>query len=192
MHKVLFILNDLDGGGAEKVFVNIANGFVGNGIKTEFLLGKKRGVYLDILHPSIPVSELGSISFLGYLKGFNVFFKKNKYTHIFTASSYPSAAAIIVKKTLRLQTKIYLTHHYSLPKSRKLRYFAGDVILKTIHFFITPHADKIIAVSEGSLAWLRRFSRHKLSQAICIYNPVFDDSIYSCGCYGENYIIKRR
>lgn len=179
MKRVLFILNDLDGGGAERVFVNIANGFVANGIKSEFLLGKKKGVYLNILNPSILVSELCANSLFGYIQGFYRFFKKNEYTHIFTASTYPGAAAVVIKKVLRLKSQIYLTHHYSLSKSRPIKYWAGDIFLKFIHFFITPHADKIIAVSYGSLAWLRKFSHHKLSQGICIYNPVFDDTIYS-------------
>jgi hypothetical protein len=46
MKKILFILDNLDGGGAERVFVNIANGFVENNISVEFLTGKKAGTYL--------------------------------------------------------------------------------------------------------------------------------------------------
>ncbi|MEO5782191.1 MAG: glycosyltransferase [Ginsengibacter sp.] len=189
MPKVLFILNDLGGGGAERVFANIANGFVENGIETEFLLGKKRGVYLDMLHPSIPVYEVGGISFYNYLRTFPRLFKKNKYTHIFTASSYTSAAAIIVKKTSGIPAKIYVTHHYSFPASRQLKHIKGDAILKLIHYFITPYADTIIAVSKGSLAWLRKFSHHTLPQGIFIYNPVFDDSIYSLASEPVNFPI---
>lgn len=179
MQKILFVLNDLGGGGAERVFVNIANAFVENNIKVEFLVGKKRGIYLDLLNPAIPVSEVGGTSFYNYLRAFLRIFKKNSYTHIFTASDYPSSAAVIIKKILGIPAKIYVTHHYSYPASRQIKYLQGDTILKFIHHFITPHADKIIAVSEGSLEWLRKSSHHKLPQGIFIYNPVFDDSIYS-------------
>lgn len=44
MNKILFILNDLEGCGAERVFVNIANGFAANDLAVSFLLGIKTGV----------------------------------------------------------------------------------------------------------------------------------------------------
>ncbi len=176
--KVLFIINDLGGGGAERVFVNIANAFVENNIEVEFLVGKKRGIYLDFLHSSIPVAEVGGTSFYSYIRAFPRFLKNNDFTHIFTASDYTSAAAIIIKKIYGIAAKIFVTHHYSYPPTRQLKYLPGDTILKLIHCFITPHADKIIAVSEGSLKWLRKDSYHKLPQGIFIYNPIFDDTIY--------------
>jgi glycosyltransferase involved in cell wall biosynthesis len=51
--------------------------------------------------------------------------------------------------------------------------------LKLLYYCTARFADKIIAVSKGSLEWLRKFSHCKLPQAIVIYNPVFDNSIFS-------------
>ncbi len=179
MKKVLFILDNLEGGGAERVLVNIANGFVGHGIQVGMLLGKKQGVYLSLLHPSITVIEVGSTRFFDYLKAFPAIFKTNKYTHIFTASHYISAAALLVKKWQKCPAKIYQTHHYSHPTKRPLRYWKGDLLLKALYYFTAPSADKIIAVSKGSLEWLRKFSHRKLPQGMVVYNPVFEDSLYA-------------
>jgi glycosyltransferase involved in cell wall biosynthesis len=178
MKKVLFILDNLEGGGAERVFVNIANGFFHRGIAVEFLTGLKQGVYLDLLDPAIAIHEVGGTSLLGYLRRFPAVFRRNGYTHIFTASHYAATAAILSKKITGVHAKIYLTHHYARPSSREMKHLKGDAILKLIHFFITPAANRIIAVSKGSLEWLRKFSHHRLPQGIFIYNPVFDDGIY--------------
>lgn len=178
MKKVLLILEDLSGGGAERVFVNIANVFLANNIEVEFLLGKKTGVYLQMLNPAIPVKEVGGTSLITYLKSFPKIFKENKYTHIFTASHYSATAAIMAKKFTGITAKIYHTHHYAQPSSRGLKHLKGDIILKLLHFFIIPHADKIIAVSNGALQWIRKFSHHKLPQGLFIYNPIFDDTIF--------------
>ncbi len=178
MRKILFIIDNLAGGGAERVIVNIANGFVENNIPVELLVGNKIGVYFDILHPLIPVSEVGGISLLKYLQVLPAIFKKNNYTHIFTTGQYVSAAAIISKQLVHTQAKIYQTHHYSHPKKRKPRYWKGDLLLKFLYYFTVSSADKIIAVSKGSLEWLRKFSHRKLPQGIFIYNPVFDNTIY--------------
>ena len=179
MKKILFIINDLGGGGAERVFANIANGFHENNISVAFLLGRKTGLYLNLLHPAIPVEEIRSTSFYKYLTALPAIFKANQYSHIFTATDYTSAAAIIAKKITGVGSKIYVTHHYNLPQNRQLKHWKGDQVMKLIHRFIIPRADKIIAVSNGSLAWLRKSSNHRLSQGITIYNPVFDDSIYT-------------
>ena len=179
MKKVLFILDNLEGGGAERVFVNIANGFVENNIAVEILLGKRQGIYLEMVHPSIRISEVGSTHFAGYIRGFSRVFKQNNYSHIFTASHYISAAAILVKKWSGISSRIYQTHHYAHPARRELKYWKGDFVLKLLYYFTAPAADKIIAVSEGSLQWLRNFSRRKLPQGMVIYNPVFDERIFS-------------
>jgi glycosyltransferase involved in cell wall biosynthesis len=179
MKKVLFILDNLEGGGAEKVFVNIANGFVDNNIPVELLLGQKKGVNLSLLHPSITVSETGSTNFFDYCRSFIRVFKNNNYSHVFTASHYPGAAAILVKKYLGIKAKVYQTHHYAYPNKRERTHWKGDMLLKTIYYFTAPWADKIIAVSKGSLEWLRKFSHRKLPQGSYIYNPVITDNIYS-------------
>lgn len=189
MKKVLFILNDLRGGGAERVFVNIANGFFQNDIPVAFLVGEKEGVYIDLLNPAIPITETGSSTFYRYLKTFPAIFKKQQYTHIFTASDYASAAAILTKKIIGISAKIVVTHHYNLPANRTFKHWKGDLVAKLIHHFIFPGADKIIAVSKGSLAWLRKHSNNKLSQAVSIYNPVFDESIYQPANEKINYPI---
>ena len=178
MRKVLFVLDNLEGGGAERVFANIGNGFARHNVHVEFLLGHKKGIYLELLDSSIPVSEVGGSSLLDYLKFFPKFFRNNNYTHIFTASHYTSAAAIISKRLSGVSAKIIQTHHYAHPASRSLKYVKGDLVLKSIYFLLTPMADRVIAVSEGSLQWLRRFSHRSLKGATFIYNPVFDDSIY--------------
>lgn len=179
MIKVLFILDNLEGGGAERVFVNIANGFVTNNISVEILLGKKTGIFLGILNPSIKILEVGSNNFFAYLKSFPAIFKKHSYTHIFTAGHYISAAAVIVKKRYGIHAKIYQTHHYSHPDKRPIKYWKGDLVLKALYYFTAPAADRIISVSHGSLQWLGTFSGRALPQGMVIHNPVFDNTIYN-------------
>lgn len=189
MKKVLFILNDLRGGGAERVFVNIANSFFEKNISVAFLLGEKEGVYLHLLNPAISIMQTGSSTFYCYLKSFPSIFKKQQYTHIFTASDYASAAAIFTKKRTGISAKIIVTHHYNLPGNRTFKHWKGDLVANLIHRYLFPGADAIIAVSKGCLVWLKKHSRHELPQAVTIYNPVFDKSIYSDSLERINYPI---
>ena len=58
MKKISFFLTDLDGGGAERVMLNLANGFVERGFKVDLLLVYLKGPYLSELHPGIQLIKL--------------------------------------------------------------------------------------------------------------------------------------
>ena len=60
--KILFIIQDLDYGGAEKVFISLANGFVKEGHSVCILLGKRVGVYFDLLDEAVVIEDLDAIS----------------------------------------------------------------------------------------------------------------------------------
>lgn len=175
--KILFIIHNMEGGGAEKMMVRIMNGFVASDITVDLLLGEKTGYHLSSIHPSITVNSIGSRMFFTYLWYMPFYFRKKKYTHIITVGHYISAAGILSRSLARVSSKVYSTHHFTYPEKRELKYWKGDLVLKTLYFFTFPSADKIIAVSKGSLAWLRKFSHRKLPRGIHIYNPAVDDSI---------------
>ena len=193
--KVLIILDDLSGGGAERIFVNIANDFKAQGIETEFLLGKKRGVYFDILQKDIPVHELNANNFYQYLKKMPAFLKNRSYTHIFTATHYVSAAAVLAKRRLRLPVKIIATLHYNLPYQLSILRLPQRIWMKFINSFFLKRADEVVAVSYGVAKGFQVGTGVRRSPEIkVIYNPVFDDSIFSKGAepVGDDFFVDRK
>lgn len=68
-HRVAFFLPDLDGGGAERVMVQLANSFDSRGIKVDFLLAKAVGARLGDLAPGVRVLQLGGRGVLAALPG---------------------------------------------------------------------------------------------------------------------------
>jgi glycosyltransferase involved in cell wall biosynthesis len=177
--KVLIILNDLSGGGAERIFVNIANDFVGAGVEVEFLLGRKIGVYFDILQKQIPVHELNAFNLYQYTKKLSRFLRNKEYTHIFTASDYITVATILAKKRLKFSAVIIATLHYNLPYQLSILPLPQKIWLKFLNRYFIPRADEIVAVSKGVADGFEKNLRRKKRKTVkVIYNPVFDDSIY--------------
>jgi len=177
--KVLIILNDLGGGGAERVFVNIANNFVSAGIETEMLVGTKEGVYLEILNPKISVHDLSATNFLQYKKKLPAFLKNKTYTHIFTTRDYTSAATIMAKRKLKLQVSVIATLHYNLYNSLKTLSRSYGILLKYLNKGYIAKANRIVAVSNGVAEGFRKVvGAENCRHLQVIYNPVFDDDIY--------------
>ncbi len=181
MTHVLLLIQNLESGGAERVFVNIANGLHKAGVRVDVLLGKREGVYFDLLAPGVEVHELNATTFVHYVRKLPSALKRAQYTHVVVAGDVVSAATLLTQRLFQGLYQVVLTHHYASPRFRSLGLLKEDALLKALHTVVTPHANQIVAVSAGTLAWLRRSSGHALPQARVIYNPVFDDGIYARG-----------
>jgi glycosyltransferase involved in cell wall biosynthesis len=177
--RALFILNDLRGGGAERVFVNLANGLKKDGIEATFLLGTNEGVYFDLLDPEISIHELKASSLLQFITKLISFLRKNRYDHIFTANDYISTAAIIAKRVLWLRnTKVHVTLHSNLQAFIDTIPKKSKYLLLLLHKLVIRRASNLIAVSSGVADAYRAIIHKNLPHLRVIYNPVFDDSIY--------------
>ncbi len=177
MKKVLFILNNLQGGGAERVIVNIANGYVAAGHEATILLGKQEGVYLDLLDNRVNIVELGAITLFDYCRRLPKFLKKHSFSHVITASDYITCAAVFAKRVNKIDLTIIATLHYDLSSQLKVLPNLNRIWLKLINKRIISKADKIIAVSTGVAKSFTSILSKPSQNLHVIYNPVFDDRI---------------
>ena len=176
--KILFILQNFEGGGAERVFIHIANGFYEQGYEVSFLLGNKTGVYFDLVNPDIRILELKAKSLFSYLLKLPTIFKRNNYSHIFTASDNISIAAVIIKKFTRVKPVIICTLHYNLHFMLSLLPWANRQWVRLSNKYFITHADKLVAVSMGVAEGFKKGTCKQVVQLQTIYNPVFDEEIY--------------
>lgn len=80
--EILFIHENLQGGGAEKVLLDIINNFNFSNYNITLLLVDKRGVYTSQINDHVKVLSLLSpqeISFLGYLRKVHIWFVVNSF-----------------------------------------------------------------------------------------------------------------
>lgn len=176
--NVLFILQDFARGGAERVFVNIANGLFDRGINVKFIVGKKTGTYIDILNPNIEITEIHTNNLIQTLRVLPKIFNEENYTHIFTASDKFSVSAVIIKKLYKIKSKIICTLHYDLPYQISILPFLNRVYLTLTNRYIISKADTIVAVSNGVRESFQKVAKRTIDHLITIYNPVFDDGIF--------------
>lgn len=173
--KILILLPDLKGGGAEKLHVNLANYWVLNGYQVKFILLKNRGVFKKLLHRNIKIIDL-NISRMR-----KIFFKlpkiiNNEKPQILLIAMWPlTSFSIISLFFIKKKFKIFISDHVNLSKSIKYELKIYEIIPKILMHLTYRFADGIIAVSKGVKYNLVKLSGLKPNKIKVIYNPVIVD-----------------
>lgn len=179
--KILLVIQDLDYGGAEKVFISLANGFAKEGHTVCILLGKRTGVYFDLVDAAVVIEDIDAITLLDYCRKLPGFLKNREFSHVFTAFDYISVAMYLIKKWKRYNFRFIATLHYDLPCQLSIIPKVNKVWLSWINKTFIAKADKLISVSKGVGRGFEKVIGKHMENLQTIYNPVFSDAIFRYG-----------
>lgn len=165
-----FFIPSVRGGGAEKMFVHLANEFTKRDFKVDLLLAQKEGPYLEDISDKVKIVDLRSPRVLKSLFPLIQYLKNEKPDILVSTLNHVNIIAIIAKIVSRVPVKIIIRQaiHY--------RFFSNKKRL-LLDQYLFKKADKIIAISKGvetSLIELVKIPREKV---VTITNPVFNQSI---------------
>jgi glycosyltransferase involved in cell wall biosynthesis len=176
--KIVIILQNLGGGGAERAMVNLANGFVKKGLAVTILLGSDTGVYKHLLNKSIKVETYNATSLFGSFFGLRKFFKTNKFDVAITPSDYVSAACRLAIKFGNLSIKQLAVLEYDLSYHIKLLPKLNQLFLKALNKFVVSKANYVAGVSNGVGNGFKKVVGNSVGKVHTLYNPVFDEQIF--------------
>ena len=176
--EIAFFLPNLQGGGAEKVMVNLANAFSTRGTTVDFVLGKAEGPNLEKLYPAINVVDLGTSNVFGWLEPMIRYLKRSKPRIVLSGLHHANLTTIMAKNLSGVDSQIIVTVHGQLSQdvgnSRKKLAKAIPFLVQKLY----PKTNRIICVSQGVADELiNRYGlpEHKIQ---VIYNPVLTDDIF--------------
>lgn len=177
MSKIAIFLTALDGGGAEKVMLNLAKGFVKSGLKVDLVLVSASGAYLSQIPPDIKLVDLKQDRLLTSIPTLINYLKIEQPQALLTALDTNVIAAWLRRwSSISIHTVVTVHNNLSLESShgegikRKLTAkFAG---------WFYGWADSIVAVSEGVAADLVNIGLPPKKIHV-IYNPIVDDELKS-------------
>ena len=105
---IAFFLPNLDGGGAEKVIIDIANSLHKKGYRIELLLSKKSGIYLGRVNKNIPIVDLKSKKVIFSIFKLLKYIKHNKPDILFSTHLHTSFVSSICVILNFFKTKLFL------------------------------------------------------------------------------------
>lgn len=163
---------DLRGGGAERVAVNLANGFAQRGYAVDMVLLSATGEFLADLRPEIRVVDL-HIKRMRWALLPLVRYLRQARPDAMLACMWPlTLTALWARSLARVPTRVVVAEHTTWSRSELLERWSVGWQVRTSMHHVFPYADGIVAVSQGAADDLARFANLDRNAITVIYNAV--------------------
>ncbi|NEQ67144.1 MAG: glycosyltransferase [Symploca sp. SIO2D2] len=171
MNNLAIFLMDLDGGGAERVMINLAQGFAEQGLNVDLVLVKAEGPYLSQLPPNVRVIKLGSSRLIFSIPALASYLKQEQPPVLISALEDTNVVALSAKKLAGVSTQVIVTVHNHLSREATNATSLKRRLTPQLVKFFYPWADTIVAVSQGVAQNLLELGL-PAKKLKTIYNPI--------------------
>lgn len=174
--KIAIFLRDLDGGGIQKVVINLAKEMAKNGILIDIVVTSGKNSFLEKFSPEIAIVNLNSPMALWSAFPLAQYLKQQKPEVLLSHGHSNNVAAIIAITIAKVTTRVIMVTHNTLsldklliPKKSKLLHF----LMRLFY----PYADGLVAVSQGTAHELESELGLKKNSVKTIYNPIVNEDL---------------
>ena len=175
-HVALF-LPSLAGGGAERVMVTLANGFVARGLRVDLVLASAQGPYLGEVAAGVGVVDLHAHGVMASLPGLMRYLREERPQALLSAMNHANVVAIWARMLARFNTRVVVSERAvlepELQRPTSLRARLLPLLMRSSY----RHADGVVAVSADVARDLRDLIQLDASRISVIYNPVVDATL---------------
>jgi len=179
MERIALFLPSLRGGGAERVMVNLAWGFVERGLQVDLVLAKAEGPYLSQVPSKVRVVDLGARRMLHSLPGLIRYLRGEQPQAMLSALNHANIVAIWAKILSKVKTRLVVSEHNNLSQSTKNAPFMRAKLMPFLIRFFYPYADAVVAVSRGVAEDLIASTGLPPEKVKVIYNPVITPELFT-------------
>ncbi|MBI5526060.1 MAG: glycosyltransferase [Deltaproteobacteria bacterium] len=177
MRVALFIPN-LEGGGAERVTVNLANGFASRGMSCDVVAASANGVLADELCRSVRVIDLGASRVVRSVIPLARYLHRERPRVLISALDYANACALVAAKLSFAGTKVVVAVHISRSMASANASGFKDWVLRAMIRHGYPLAEGIVAVSAGAADDLAVHAGIDRRRIAVIYNPIVGGALW--------------
>lgn len=170
--RIAFFLQDLYGGGAERVMLALAGGIARRGFAVDLVLVRRQGAYVEDIPANIRVVELGTRRTVNSVAALARYLRRERPAVLLTALVHVNVAALLAGLLARVGTRLMVTEHNQI--SRNISPTASRTVRMAYRLvpFLYPRAARIIAVSDGVAEDLAKFAGMRRGRIDVAHNPV--------------------
>jgi glycosyltransferase involved in cell wall biosynthesis len=174
--RVALFLPSLEGGGAQRVMLNLAIGFAQRGFPTDLVLASAEGAYLAQVPPAVRVIDLHAPRVLRSFGPLVAYLRRERPLVLLAALDHANLVAMAAARMAGGKTRTVISIHCTFPRETGwtgIRESAIPRLLGRLHHW----ADAIIAVSEGVADDLVSKTGIPRERVDVIYNPVITPAL---------------
>lgn len=168
---VAIYLPSLRGGGAERVMTTLANAFAERGLTVDLVLAGAEGPYLKELSSRVRVVDLKAGRVTRSLSGLVAYLRRERPQAMLTALNHANVIAILARFLARVPTRLVVSERNTLTEEATRNQGMAARAVFLLMRWLYPHADGIIAVSDGAAEVLSRFASIPRQRITTVYNP---------------------
>jgi len=169
---ITLFLPSLEGGGAQRVFVELANEFVALGLRVNLALASAHGPYLEEISAGVRVIDFGAAGVLQSLPKLARHLRSERPDVMLSGLDHANIIAMLARVAAGNGTRCVISMR-SVPTAvyRESRSVRGWLLLQLIKVAY-PFADAIVANSEAVASDLSQLLRITRSRLHIVYNPL--------------------
>ena len=175
---IAIFLRCLYSGGAERVVLNLARGFVRQGLKVDMVLAKACGSLLEQLPSEIRLIDLKAESKISTLPKLIKYLREENPASMLAALHYPCEIALLAKRIAGVPTRIVVSEHNHLSLEAKRISQLSVRLTPLAARLLYPWADGIVSVSQGVAEDLAKVTKLPKKRIDLIYNPVITPELF--------------
>lgn len=176
--RIALYMPSLAGGGAQRVFLHLAQGFAERGYEVHLVLARAQGPYLPQVPPCVRMIDLGASRVLASLPGLVRYLRDEQPHALLSALDHANAMAVCARRIARVPTRVIVTVHSTpsqvVANARTLR----ARLLPVWTRFFYCWADAVVAVSQGVADELVRYVGIPAGKVKVIYNPIVTPELF--------------
>jgi glycosyltransferase involved in cell wall biosynthesis len=166
---VMVLLQNLAGGGAERVLLTLASALAGMGMAVKLVLVRAEGPYLNDVPPDLGPIVLGPQRTRHVLLALVRRLRLERPRWLLTALTHVNLVGIAARRIAMSGTRILVTEHNRISTDQPP---PGGVWARQLMPLVYPLADEIVAVSKGVGQDLLRAAHLPSARVRVVHNPV--------------------
>ncbi len=174
---IALLVSELTGGGAERIMLNLAGGFVERGMNTDLLVCNGQGAMRDLVPHGVRIIDFRANRPLTSLPELIMYLRRRRPAVLMGALTNVSVLALLARMLSRVKTRIVVREGSTLSKQKLVETALGLRIAHSLAPVLYRRADARIAISDGVADDLARELNLPRQSITRIYNPAVTKNV---------------
>lgn len=171
------VLPSLVGGGAQRVFLDVASGLLSRGVAVDIVAAEDEGPLRADVPGQARLIVLDVSRVASMLPPLVRYLRRERPDAVVSCLNHTNLVSIAAGRLTRPRTPVVITHHNHLSVSARHKVTRRDRGMPVLLRFALPLADRVVAVSQGVADDLASTTGYPRSRIEVIYNPVIFESL---------------